>query len=354
MHLPSDPRHLRSRPHGLRWHPWFVAALLALLALPNQPALAAAARSIPVILDTDIGDDIDDTWALGLLLRCRELDVKLVVSDYGRPGYRTRLLGKLLQSMGRPDIAIGRGVEVSGVGGEESQAPWLEGYDLGTYPGKVHQDGVQVMIDTIMASPVPVTLIAIGPLPNIAEALTREPRIAQRARFVGMHGSLRVGYGGSTNIAAEWNVKAAPGACQKALSADWDMRITPLDTCGLVQLDGPTFARLREARDPIATVILENYRVWARRRTDLAPKEIEQRSSTLFDCVAIYLAASAGADFCRLEKLPVRVTDDGFTRIADGAKTLTAATAWNDLAGFNQWMVDRLTTPLAHSSTTSQ
>ncbi len=48
------------------------------------------------------------------------------------------------------------------------------------------------LIDTIMASPEPVTLLAIDPLPNIGEALRREPRIAERARFVGMHGSLRV------------------------------------------------------------------------------------------------------------------------------------------------------------------
>ena len=40
---------------------------------------------IPVILDTDIGDDIDDTWALGFLLRSPEFDVKLVVGDHFSP-----------------------------------------------------------------------------------------------------------------------------------------------------------------------------------------------------------------------------------------------------------------------------
>lgn len=42
-----------------------------------------------------------------------------------------------------------------------------------------------------MRSPQPVTLICIGPAPNIAAALKREPRIAQHARFVGMDGSVR-------------------------------------------------------------------------------------------------------------------------------------------------------------------
>jgi len=36
-----------------------------------------SSKKIPVILDTDIGEDIDDTWALGLLLKCPEFDVKL-------------------------------------------------------------------------------------------------------------------------------------------------------------------------------------------------------------------------------------------------------------------------------------
>jgi inosine-uridine nucleoside N-ribohydrolase len=48
----------------------------------SEPVKPRAAT--PVILNTDIGDDIDDTWALGLLLKCPELDVKLVVGDFGR------------------------------------------------------------------------------------------------------------------------------------------------------------------------------------------------------------------------------------------------------------------------------
>ncbi|MBK9138423.1 MAG: nucleoside hydrolase [Verrucomicrobia bacterium] len=301
---------------------------------------AASAKRIPVILDTDIGDDIDDTWALGLLLKCPELDVKLVVGDYGRPQYRARLTAKLLEAWGRTDIPIGVGIEVAGVGGVESQAKWVGDYDLAKYPGKVHPDGVQALIDTIMRSPEPITLIAIGPLPNVAEALKREPKIASRARFIGMHGSVRRGYGGSQQPAAEWNVKCDPAAAQKVFTAPWDMVITPLDTCGIVDLAGDQYARVRDAASPVARAIIENYRVWAAVRHDLAPKEVEQRSSTLFDCVAIYLAVSH--DLCQMETLGIRVTDDGFTRIDPTAKTMQVATAWKDLNAFREWMVSRL------------
>ena len=73
--------------------------------------------------------------------------------------------------------------------------------------------GVGAMIDAIMKSPEPITVICICPMPNMMEALKREPRIAQKARFVGMHGSIRKGYG-KPQPDAEWNVKANPKACQ--------------------------------------------------------------------------------------------------------------------------------------------
>jgi inosine-uridine nucleoside N-ribohydrolase len=195
------------------------------------------------------------------------------------------------------------------------------------------------MIDTIMRSKEPVTLIAIGPLPNVAAALEREPKIAQRARFIGMHGSVRVGYGGSTNVAAEWNVKAAPQACRQVFTAPWEMTITPLDTCGLVMVEGERYRRLVAAQDPVPRAIIENYRLWAAHRK-LEGNPAESRSTTLFDTVAVYLAVSH--DLCRMESLGLRVTDTGFTVIDPQARQVRAATAWKDLDAFRDWLVDRL------------
>jgi hypothetical protein len=157
---------------------------LTLTALPAGAADLPPARPapVPVILDTDIGDDIDDTWALALLLKSPELDLKLVVGDYGEAPYRARLLAKLLERAGRTNVPVGIGLDIA-PRGDGRQAAWVKDYNLQSYPGKVHADGVQAIIDTIMSSPQPVTLICIGPVPNIAEALKREPRIAEHARF---------------------------------------------------------------------------------------------------------------------------------------------------------------------------
>ena len=327
------------------WGLVFAANFLVLSHVAAQGISSADSSSrekkIPVILDTDIGDDIDDTWALGLLLKCPELDVRLVVGDLGKSDYRARLIAKFLEAAGRTDVAVGVGPEFNKKG-DGPQSPWIKDYRLRDYPGTVHRDGVGAIIETILQSDEPVTLIAIGPLPNVAEALKREPAIARRARFVGMHGSVRLGYGGQKKISAEYNVVADAPACQKALSAAWPVVITPLDTCGLVHLRKDKYRRVRDANNPIAQAIIENYRYWCAARTKPGqPSAAESRSSTLFDTVAVYLAFSDA--LLKMEKLGIRVTDDGLTVIDETAKKMAVATAWKDLDRFEDFLVDRLT-----------
>lgn len=294
-------------------------------------------RRIPVILDTDIGTDIDDTWALAMLLKSPELDLKLVVTDTGNTTYRAKVAAKMLEIGGRTDVPVGVGTHLADETGP--QEPWLAGYELSDYPGIVHPDGVGALIETIVRSPDPITLICIGPVPNVGAALEREPGIAERARFVGMHGSVRLGYDGSKKVSAEYNVLTDPRACQVAFAAPWDVTITPLDTCGLVHLKGKKYRAVRDSNDPLIQALIENYRIWAKhvRSTRV---DAEKRSSTLFDTVAVYLA------FCEellvMEPLGIRVTDDGYTVIDDQAKAINCAVAWRDLAAFEDFLVERL------------
>ncbi len=295
-------------------------------------------KKIPVILDTDIGYDIDDTWALGLLLRSPEVDLKLVVSDSQNTEYEAKLVAKMLEVARRTDIPVGVGVKEHDR--EGGQAAWVRDYDLASYPGVVHRDGVSALIEAIMSAPEPVTLLCIGPVPNIGAALDREPRVAQRARFVGMHGSVRCGYDGSAQTCAEYNVKACPAACQKAFAAPWEVTITPLDTCGLIVLKGERYARVRDSKDPVARAVIENCRLWARAGGGDA-HWAEERSSTIFDAVAAYLTFSE--ELLVIEELGLRVTDEGYTLIDPNAKRIRVATAWKDMEAFEELLVRRLT-----------
>jgi inosine-uridine nucleoside N-ribohydrolase len=295
-------------------------------------------NKIPIILDTDIGGDIDDTWALAMLLRSPELDLKLIVTSSGDTTYRAKIAAKLLQLAGRANVPVGIGIPLQSL--PCNQAGWVDGYRLAHYPGTIKQDGIGALIEAIMSASEPVTLLCLGPLPNIAAALRREPRIAKRARFVGMHGSLRRGYNGRPEPSAEYNVKAYPLACREVFTAPWDITITPLDTCGLVALQGQKYRVVRDCPDPLARALIDNYRIWAQsvKWTQAVPDE---RSSVLFDTVAVYLAFSQA--LLEMEELPVAVTDDGFTIVEDGAKMMNCATGWRDLESFEDLLVERLT-----------
>jgi inosine-uridine nucleoside N-ribohydrolase len=316
------------------------AFLLGLIAICGTIGVApnkSLART-PVILDTDIGDDIDDTWALAFLLRNPEFELKLVTTTFGKAEYRAKLAARLLAAANRTDVPVGLGA--GGKQGDGKQRSWVENYKLSDYPGKIHDDGVAALIDTIEKSPTPPTVIAIGPLDTLAEALKRRPEIAGKANFVGMDGSVREGYHPKERPMPEWNVKANIPAAQKVFSAPWrHIAITPLDTCGKVRLAGKQFQALKASNDPLAKTVLENYRIWAGKRS---LNELDA-SSTLFDTAAVYLADPAGQPLMKLETLPIRVDDKGLTAIDPAGAKMTVATEWADLDGYHDLLVRRLT-----------
>jgi inosine-uridine nucleoside N-ribohydrolase len=155
-----------------------------------------------------------------------------------------------------------------------------------------------------------------------------------------MHGSVRLGYGSSAEVSAEYNVRADPLACRRAFAAGWEVTITPLDTCGLVTLAGAKYARVRDCPDPLTQAVIENYGIWAQ-HVAWTKVDAESHSSTLFDTVAVYLAFAE--DLLAIEDLGIRVTEDGYTRIDDEAPVVRCATGWRDLAAFEDLLVKRLT-----------
>jgi len=328
----------------------FLATLSSGTSSSNPPL--SHGQKIPVIFDTDIGGDIDDTWALSLLVQSPEFDVKLVTTAVGDTPSKAKIVAKFLETVGRTDIPVGIGVQQNKDG--HRQEEWTKNYNLSSYPGNIYQDGVKAIIDTIMNSPKPIKVVATGPLPNIAAALQREPRIADKAEFVGMHGSIRRGYDGSPKPSAEYNVQAFAKDAQKVFTAPWEITITPLDTCGIVQLKGDKYKKILQKNSPLTRALIENYRAWykypiVQKNKDLSAAEVNKRvdekvnssSTTLFDTVGIYLAMST--ELVRMEKLPIKVTDDGYTRIDDKAKVINCATEWKDLGAFEDFLVDRLT-----------
>jgi len=290
--------------------------------------------AIPVIFDTDLGDDIDDVWALAMLLRSPELAPQLILTAYRDTEARAKIAAKALAIANRADIPIGIGLRGEPKPEAMAQYPWAADYDLGRYPGRIYADGVQAMIDFVRASPEPITLIAIAPTPNIAEALRRAPDIAGRIHYVGMQGSVYRGYQGSPEPSAEWNVVADIASCQKTFAAPWkSMTITPLDSCGVVQLNAEEYRVIANSADPLMRAVVEGYRIWLRGTPDTV-------SSILYDTVAVFLAYSRR--WLKMETLRLLVDDKGYTRIHPQGQPMAVAVGWFDLPAYRAYLVKRL------------
>lgn len=329
---------------------------------------------VDVILDTDIGDNIDDTWALALLMRSPELRLRYVLT--AGPGHhrdRAKLLSRVLAVDSTSHVPIGLGCN-SGAHQPLAQAAAVAGFEMPATQA-VHEDGVGALIDLVMSEATaerPMTLLAIAPLDNVAEALRREPAIAPRLMFVGMHGSVYRGYG--KKVVPEYNVLRNVPACQATFDAPFARKvITPLDTCGAVTLgtvhaqtpgqaqhkarkvesQDPHYDALLASDAPLVRELLRQYSVWYDALGDNmaqmthGPYNPTRSSTLLFDTVAVWLAFSF--DTLVVQRMYITVDDEGFTRPHGGGDNLPAhtnamdvAVEWRDLDAFKASLVERL------------
>lgn len=305
---------------------WFITLLL--------PCSLACTEPVPVILDTDAGSDIDDTWAIGMLLGCPQIDLKLVVTGRDNAPLKACLVAKVLEQMGRTGIPVGIGVKVND--DPTNQDQWIGDYKVDQYPGKVHQDGVQAMIDLIEASPSPVTLLLIGPQTNIREALKRAPGIAKKTRIVAMAGSVEIGYNGKVGREPECNVVVDVAAARAVFAAPWDITMVPLDGCGTLALKGDRYAQVAGSQNSRAKTVIENYRLWTHFKA--FP---EGESSILFDTAAVALVFNDS--FFDMKTVRLSIDDAGIT-VPDekNGRPVRCAMGWKDREDFEELLVESL------------
>ncbi len=305
-------------------------------------------KKIPVILDTDPGTDIDDQWAIALLLRSPELDVKLITGSNGDTTMRCDLIARLLKAANCTDIAV--------AAGRNYKADEIRNYlDLylqhtATPRGK-YPDAAHAIVDTINHSAEPVTLITIAPLTNIADALKLDKSIAEKTDFIGMQGSLFRGANGNIGREKEWNLFADDEASKLVYNqVHWhSMTITPLDTCGYIRFDRAFLERMEAVDDPLVQELLEQHRWWL---SGIDPKNYPgeraikwpEETTSFFDTVAVHLAYSTA--FLEMKNFRLRATNGMFVDDEEALNDIAVAVEWRDKAGFRLEFEKRLTKSL--------
>jgi inosine-uridine nucleoside N-ribohydrolase len=305
------------------------AALFILLAVARsaqgQAAPAAptpAAEPQLAILDTDIGDDIDDAFALALALRSPELKLLGVTTAFGDTELRARLVDRFLTTVGgNVGISINAGIE-SKAPNVFTQAAYAR-QDFRNVCGvqtAFKDDAVDWLLLQIRAHPGRVTLIAIGPLTNVEEAIKRDPATFRKLkRVVLMGGSIYRGYDGPQNgnqagerrgPDAEWNVSRDPAGLRALLASGVPVFMMPLDSTQ-IHLGTADREAIFSHGSPLTDQLTLLYHQW------LAGTEGHPPAPTLFDPVAVAYAVKP--ELCPMTPMRLEVDDKGFTKPVEGA-----------------------------------
>ena len=154
--------------------------------------------AVKLILDTDIGSDVDDAWALALCLASPEIELIGVTLVHADLDTRARIALKMLKLAGRTDVPVYKGISKPLT---ESASIYWAGHegtmtDFSDIAGLEARDGaVDFILDTIERSPGEVVLCPVGPMTNIGEAIRRAPETARKAKKLAIMGTTYAGEG---------------------------------------------------------------------------------------------------------------------------------------------------------------
>ena len=215
------------------------ATLLASLTYYGQssPNPGVPEKVLPekVIIDTDIGDDVDDAFALALALRSPELQIIGITTTFGDTETRAKLVDRFLTEADRPEIPVAAGTPTVSKG-TFTQRRYAEG---GHSAKPSHPDAVSFILEQIRRYPGQVTLIAIGPLMNVGAAIDKDAATFRKLkRVILMGGSIKRGYGdlGYTPPRPpqpEWNILNDIPSAQKLFASGVPLFVMPLDSTQL-------------------------------------------------------------------------------------------------------------------------
>lgn len=318
----------------------FALFLLGSLAL-SSPSGGQPSTSQPVIIDTDIGDDIDDAFAIGLALQSPELHILGITTAWGDTELRADLVRRILDETGHPEIKVYPGASTPNPYNTFTQANWAQ---HAKPRNSARENAVEYLHSAIEAHPGQLTLIALGPLRNLGDLIDHYPKTFLKIKkIVMMGGSIDKGYGDFSYLQphgadAEYNIKLDPSSARKVFTSSVPIVLLPLDS---------TQAKIEEVRrdalfsygSPLTNALTLLYHQWA--------WGTHQATPTAFDVVAV--ATTARPELCPITPMHLDVTVDGFTRRGPGSPNVSACLNLEE-SRFLDFMMKRLMSDIAHKS----
>ncbi len=312
----------------------------------GQPQAGVSGEREKVLFDCDIGSDIDDAYATALLLASPEIELVGITVGHARTADRAPLALRMLWETGLDHIPVHVGRETPLVtlrDGEPheqfAEAPyqrqfhWARGFDR-LKPRE--QPAAEFIVETLRAAPGEITLLTVGPVTNIGDALEIDPDVLGNAkRVVSMYGSIRSGYDGG-EAQREWNVLADAASSRvfdAAVQAGGaNVVYVPLDVTDHVRLDADRRLHLHMRGTPLTDAVTSLYSLWR-------DEEKGQTTPRLFDAVAVGFIL--WPDLFGVERGRVTVDERSMTLFEPGAEPTSTVALEIDDAEFIERMVAR-------------
>lgn len=203
--------------------------------------------SVALVLDTDIGGDVDDAYALALALRHPEIELRAVTTVSGDAEERARIAARLLAIAGRADVEV-----AAGVGGYGDRA-WAGNEGAGLPPGDSPElsarHGVDLLLEESLAERPPI-VATIGMQSNPAAAARRDPTYPERVPTLAVMGGMFatvLPFHGAFEItpALDYNLVTDAEASAVSLNAGFDILYVPCDVTFTTTFTRAQLERLR-------------------------------------------------------------------------------------------------------------
>ena len=284
--------------------------------MPGWPQLCLKIKEIDImahkiILDTDIGDDIDDALALGLILGCPEVQLLGVTTVFSNVVARARQARTILKVAGEPFARI---PVCAGCGGSMASRPFHNLKDYledklpnqdGTclpereLPPRDPRHGVDFLVEQLAAGDV--IPVMIGAMTNLAAAFVKDWRLTRKVpRICVMAGEFR-------NPMAEWNIRCDPEAANLVFNSGIPIDVIPWHIGMEVTFSPAHVQRLGECKTPLAHRLSSAVSAWQNACSDNGKHPLPMPH--LYDPMTI--ATMIQPDLCTWKQGTVRVELQG-------------------------------------------
>ncbi len=286
-------------------------AKLILVSLLLCAGLLFAGEKQKIIFDCDLGGDIDDAFAMALIMTSPEFEVLGFVMDHGNTPKRGQVACRMLYECGLEHIPVVLGRHTPTLVGEETelqgeshQMAWASGFDK---VKPIKQNATDFIIENLRKYPDEVILFTVGPVPNMRDVIEKDPEVLKLAKkVVSMFGSFRMGYATGSKPVPEWNVRGDIGSAKMFVNSGADLLLVGLDVTTFVKLNEEWRTRLLYRNSPLTDALCALYTLWRF-------EGYAYPNTTQFDGVAV--GAVLWPELFTTEKMYVTVDDAGYTKI---------------------------------------